>query len=95
MIVVLLKDEYNQKFMQLLVVYLTLQCYNKIVSADRKVSDTTESTERKKNRRRYDETKLHRAEDKYVGPLVLQLFVITAKHTHYVTLQLRLATLVI
>lgn len=33
--------------------------------------------------------------DKYVRPLVLQLFPITAKHTHYVTLQLRLAALVV
>lgn len=37
--------------------------------------------------------KLYRAEDKYAMPLELQLFAITAKHTHYVTLQLRLATL--
>lgn len=35
---------------------------------------------------------LYRTEDKHGMPLELQLFVITAKHTHYVTLQLRLAT---
>lgn len=34
----------------------------------------------------------HRAEGKYAMLLELQLFIITAKHTHYVTLQLRLAT---
>lgn len=39
--------------------------------------------------------KLYRAEDKYAMLLELQLFVIMAKHSHYVTLQLRLATLVV
>ena len=38
---------------------------------------------------------LYRAEDKYSMPLELQLFVITAKHIHYVTLQLRLATFMV
>lgn len=67
-----------------------------IATAGRGFTDKMESTDRKENyRRRYDGTKLYRAEDKYVRPLVLQLFVITAKHTHYVTLQLRLAALVV
>lgn len=67
-----------------------------IVSTGWKVSDKTESTVgTKKNSGRYDETKLYRAEDKYATPLELQLFVITAKHAHYVTLQLRLAALVV
>lgn len=67
-----------------------------IATAGWEFTDKMESTERKENySRRYDETKLYRAEDKYVRPLVLQLFVITAKHTHYVTLQLRLAALVV
>lgn len=39
--------------------------------------------------------KLYRAVDKYVGPLVGQLFVITAVRGHYVTLQLRLAALLV
>lgn len=39
--------------------------------------------------------KLYRAVDKYVGPLVGQLFVIMAKRAHYVTLQLRLAALLV
>lgn len=39
--------------------------------------------------------KLHRAVDKYVGPLVWPLFVIMAERAHYVTLQLRLAALLV
>lgn len=39
--------------------------------------------------------KLYRAVDKYVGPLALQLLVIMAERAHYVTLQLRLAALLV
>lgn len=39
--------------------------------------------------------KLYRAVDKYVGPLVGQLFVIMAEGARYVTLQLRLAALLV
>lgn len=39
--------------------------------------------------------KLYRAVDKYVGPLVWPLFVIMAERAHYVTLQLRLAALLV
>lgn len=37
----------------------------------------------------------YRAEDKYAMPLEMQLFAIMAKHTHYCSLQLRLAALVV
>lgn len=39
--------------------------------------------------------KLYGAVDKYVGPLVWLLFVIMAERAHYVTLQLRLAALLV
>lgn len=67
-----------------------------IVSVGCVVTDKLESTERlKKIKTVGGMMKLHRAEVRYATPLELQLFVITAKHTHYVTLQLRLATLVV
>lgn len=53
MIVVLLQDEYNHKFIQPLEVFHAyslkwIQCSNTIGSADWKVTDMMDSTERKK-----------------------------------------------
>lgn len=53
MIVVLLKDEYNQKFMQLLVVFLTLLCeYNVTI----RLSQQTEKSVIRRNQQKERKT---------------------------------------